>query len=721
MSKAGMESSVPPADLAGQSREGPLEGRRIWFVGIGGAGLSAYATIAAAWGAEVGGWDRVETSYLGPLRGHELVIAPEPVVPGGWETVVSSAYPGIPGRSRAEFLAELVSLRDSVVVAGAHGKTTTSGMIAFVLSRLGRDPAFAIGGDIPQLGGNAGAGEGWFVVEGDESDRTIAALRPRVAVVLNVELDHHVEFASLAELEAMFDEWLAHVPHVVHAEELEPVGFELALAGAHNRLNAAAALAALEHCGVGRADAETHLAEFRGASRRFELRGEEGGVRIYDDYAHHPTEIAETLATARQLGARRVLVLFQPHLYSRTRHLAQEFGIALSSADAVAVADVYRARELPIDGVTGKLIVDEIRGTRAGWMPSLESGAHWLVSLAREGDIVLTVGAGDVDRAVPILLEQLSKPVEKEAAPRTGRLRRMGSVLRIEEGVSLARYTTLGTGGPARWFARPDTVDQLEETLTFASQQEVGVAVVGLGSNLLAADEGVGQLVLKLGGELAAVAVASDGVSAGGGATNAVVLHRAREAGLGGFEFACAIPGTTGGGVWMNAGAYGGDFAQVLERALVVSAAGPEWLTPTGLGLTYRRSDLQEGQVVARVELRLATRSSAEIKATIARLQAQRKSAQPTNKRTFGSVFENPDHDLTAGRMLEACGLKGHRIGGAQISPKHANFIENAGGARSADAIALMIEARRRAFAQFGVELRHEVRFLGVPELPSVT
>ena len=293
--------------------------------------------------------------------------------------------------------------------------------------------------------------------------------------------------------------------------------------------------------------------------------------------------------------------------------------------------------------------------------------------------------------------------------------------MRVEEQVPLARYTTLGTGGAARWFARPETVGQLEEALAFAAERDAGVTVVGLGSNLLAADDGVNRLVLRLGGELAAVSVAGDRVTAGGGAANAVVLHRARDAGLGGFEFACAIPGTTGGGVWMNAGAYGGDFAQVLERALVVTAAGSEWLTPEALGLQYRHSELQDGQVVARVELRLTARTIEEIKTTIAGLQARRKAAQPTNKRTFGSVFENPDHELTAGRMLEACGLKGHRIGGAQISPKHANFIENAGGARTDDAVALMVEARRRAFERFGVELRHEVRFLGLPELAPVT
>ncbi|MDX6411961.1 MAG: UDP-N-acetylmuramate dehydrogenase, partial [Gaiellaceae bacterium] len=196
--------------------------------------------------------------------------------------------------------------------------------------------------------------------------------------------------------------------------------------------------------------------------------------------------------------------------------------------------------------------------------------------------------------------------------------------------------------------------------------------------------------------------------------------HRARDAGLGGFEFACAIPGTIGGGVWMNAGAYGGEIQQVLTRALVVSPDGAGWRTPAELGLSYRHSDLQHGQVVALAELSLASRPVVAIRATIAELQAQRKAAQPTNKRTFGSVFKNPDHELSAGRMLEACGLKGHRIGGAQISPKHANFIENADDARTADALALMTEARRRAYDEYGVELRHEVELLGLPVLPPV-
>ncbi|MES1247110.1 MAG: UDP-N-acetylmuramate dehydrogenase [Actinomycetota bacterium] len=277
--------------------------------------------------------------------------------------------------------------------------------------------------------------------------------------------------------------------------------------------------------------------------------------------------------------------------------------------------------------------------------------------------------------------------------------------------VQLSRYTTLGTGGPAREFAAPTSVAEVEELLRRAAGSEV--AVVGLGSNLLVADAGVDALVLHLEGDLAAIEIGGTTVRAGAGAANAVALHRVREAGLGGFEFACAIPGTIGGGVWMNAGAYGSDFSSVLTRVLVATADGTGWLTPAELGLSYRHSDLRHGQVVVAAELELTPRPPDEIKAEVRELNAKRKAAQPTNRRTFGSVFKNPEHELTAGRMLEACGLKGFRIGGAQISPKHANFIENADGARTEDALALMREARRRAREQYGVDLRHEVELLG--------
>jgi UDP-N-acetylmuramate dehydrogenase len=281
-------------------------------------------------------------------------------------------------------------------------------------------------------------------------------------------------------------------------------------------------------------------------------------------------------------------------------------------------------------------------------------------------------------------------------------------------------HPTLGRGGPPRWFAEPETVAELVERLAWADAEGLPVAVVGLGSNLLAADEGFSGVVLKLAGALASATVADGVVVAGGGAPLAVCLHRARAAALGGIEFVCAIPGTVGGGVWMNAGAYGGDIAGVLRRALVADAAGARWSTPAELGLRYRTSDLRRGQVVAFAELELEYRPPDEIKAAVGDMQARRKAAQPTNKRTFGSVFKNPDHELTAGRMLEACGLRGHALGGAQISPKHANFIENAGEARSADAVALIAEARRRAHEQFGVVLQPEVQLLGDLSIPAL-
>ena len=292
--------------------------------------------------------------------------------------------------------------------------------------------------------------------------------------------------------------------------------------------------------------------------------------------------------------------------------------------------------------------------------------------------------------------------------------------MKVEEGVALSRFTTLGAGGPATAFTRPESVDEVVEALAWARDQGLSVATIGLGSNLLVADAGFDGLVLKLGGELGQAQVEAERLLAGGGAPNAVCLHRVRAANLGGFEFACAIPGTVGGGVWMNAGAYGSDWAQILDRALVVDEQGARWLTQAELGLRYRHSELRHGQVVARVEFTLSPLPEEQIKANVARLQALRKAAQPTNKRTFGSVFKNPEHELSAGRMLEACGLKAHRIGGAQISPRHANFIENADGARTEDAIALMDEARRRALEQYGVELVHEVEFLGELELPPL-
>jgi len=293
-------------------------------------------------------------------------------------------------------------------------------------------------------------------------------------------------------------------------------------------------------------------------------------------------------------------------------------------------------------------------------------------------------------------------------------------MIELEEGVPLARLTTIGTGGPARFLARPSTLAELEEAVRWAGAEGIAIEPVGLGSNLLAADEGVDALVLRLEGELAEVRVEGELLVAGGGAKNAVCLHRARDAGLGGLEFASAIPGTAGGGVRMNAGAYGRDWSSELLDALVVGPGGTRTVDLAGLGLGYRNSGLAPDEVVARVRFRLSPRPAEEIREEVTELLALRKAAQPTTKRTFGSVFKNPPTGPGAGALIEECGLKGFRNGGALVSERHANFIENAGGATSADALALMVEARRRVHDRFGVVLEHEVRFLGNLELPPL-
>jgi UDP-N-acetylmuramate--alanine ligase len=389
----------------------PLAGRRLYFVGVGGSGMSAYANMAHALGAQVRGWDVQDTIFMGSLAGIEVDLGGEPAPPDGWEAVVSTAHlHRIDGIPRAAFLAELVAAQPAIVVGGAHGKTTTAAMIAFVLAETGRDPAWIIGGIVPQLGGNAGVGSGWLVVEGDESDRSIGSLVPRIAVITNIELDHHATYASEAELRAFFDDWLRTIPHVVRSWELAPAALELGVPGEHNRQNAAAALAALELAGVPRPEAERAIVGFRGVGRRLELVGEVAGVRVYDDYGHNPTELEATLRTARSLTRGRVIAVYQPHVFERTRQLHHELGAALGLADAAIVTDVIGARDAPRDGVTGKLVVDSLPpGVRAGWAPTHADAVELALAWARTGDLVITFGVGEPWKMARAIVDGLGR------------------------------------------------------------------------------------------------------------------------------------------------------------------------------------------------------------------------------------------------------------------------------------------------------------------------
>ena len=476
----------------GRARQAsPLRGRQLYFVGIGGSGMSAYANAASALGAEVRGWDLRETIFTATLGEIEVDLGGEPRPPEGWEVVVSTAHATrIDGRPRAAFLAELVAAQPSIVVAGAHGKTTTAGMIAFALREAGADPSWIVGGVVPQLGGNAGVGSGWLVAEGDESDRSLFALRPQIAVVTNIELDHHATYASEAELRAELEAWLADVPAGgarvgARAGRLRARRPRCAQPGERRRRDGGARARGCRP----RRRPKPRSTRFTGAGRRFELVGERGGVTVYDDYGHNPTELRATLETARERTAGNLIAVYQPHVYERTRHLAQELADALGLADAAVVTEVTGARDEPRDGVSGRWVLERLPPhVRAGWAPTLDDaaapGAPHGPARRRRGD-VRSGGAvedrpGDRGRAAVVTLV-------------------------VDEGVELSRWTTIGTGGPARAFAQPATVAELEEALAFAAAEGLGVVVIGLGSNVLAADAGVDALVLRLTGELADV------------------------------------------------------------------------------------------------------------------------------------------------------------------------------------------------------------------------
>ena len=387
----------------------PLAGRRLYFVGIAGSGMSAYANVARALGAEVRGWDASETIFSETLAGVDVDLGGEPRPPDGFEVVVSTAHRDrIHGMPRAAFLAELVAARPSIVVTGAHGKTTTAAMVAHALRETGDDPAWIIGGVVPQLGGNAGTGPGWLVVEGDESDRSAFALRPRVAVVTNVELDHFGTYGSGAELGEEIDEWLAGIPEVVRGWELQPTSIPLAVPGEHNRMNAAAALEALDRIGVDRAAAESALARFEGVDRRFQLVGAGGGVTVYDDYAHNPTEIRAALGTARERADGRVVAVYVPHVVERTRHLHRELGAALALADVAVVTDFVGRRDALRDDVSARMVLEAVPDpVRRVWAPSLDAAARLTLAVARPGDMVVTLGVGEPWRAARAIVDGL--------------------------------------------------------------------------------------------------------------------------------------------------------------------------------------------------------------------------------------------------------------------------------------------------------------------------
>jgi UDP-N-acetylmuramate--alanine ligase len=726
------------------------------------------------------------------VRGADAVVISSAVKEDNVE-VAAARRLGLPVYKRSEFLGPLTQGQRTVAVAGTHGKTTTTGEIALLLVRQGLDPSFIAGGALPDFGGsNARAGRGeYFVIEADEYDRAFLGLRPWIAVLTNVEHDHPDCYPTLEELHQAFGEFLDRVqpdgsvvvcadsPGAIrvagefrrrnpqaavhtYAVDMEadwqatqiqanPEGgsdflavrrgevlgrVRILLPGMHNVCNSLAALCAADLCGVPFSRSSKFLSRYHGAERRFEVKGEAGGITVVDDYAHHPSEIRATLKAARQrYPGRRIWALWQPHTYSRTRVLEREFVQAFGEADRVVVLPVYRAREPLDEAFPIEEVVRAMTNTEAVYIPGLMEAVPYLTRGMQRGDVLIMLSAGDANRVGEEVLRRI-RMIEAEhgASIRAPILpleklhRRFG--IRLQEEVPLGRLTTAKVGGLADALVEAQSAEELAQTAEWLWQKEIPFFVLGGGSNTLIADEGCRDLVLYNrakhfeirpdpgGSKDAAVAWAESGSSIG------AVARQAAQLGWTGLEWAATIPGSVGGAVVGNAGAFGGDTAgslQVVEILQRVESqktakirADRRTLEPRELDFSYRSSLLRKlpGQaVVLSAVFSLRRCDPSEAIARISELLVRRRENQPAGS-SLGSMFKNPPGDY-AGRLIEAAGLKGYRVGGAEISQQHANFFLNLGDARAQDIRALMDEARRKVEEMFGIQLEAEIVLAG--------
>ncbi|MBN1438415.1 MAG: UDP-N-acetylmuramate--L-alanine ligase [Anaerolineales bacterium] len=778
------------------------------LVGIGGSGLSAIARVLLERGERVSGSDMAESTFLDGLRdlgaqvelghaaenvrGADAVIVSSAVKEDNVE-VAAARRAGLPVYKRSEFFGPLTRGKRTVAVAGTHGKTTTTGMIAHLLVRRGLDPSFIAGGALADFGGaNARAGQGdHFVIEADEYDRAFLGLAPWITVLTNVEHDHPDCYPTLEDLYRAFAEFLGRMQpdgsvavcadsagaiHVVedlgkrrpdisvysYAVEMEAdwqatqiqanaeggsdflavrsgevLGrVRIRLPGMHNVCNSLAALCAADLCGIPFSHAAKSLAQYHGAERRFEIKGESCGVTVVDDYAHHPSEIRATLSAARQRFPQgRIWAVWQPHTYSRTRVLLKQFEQAFGEADKTVVLPVYRARE-PVDAAFPiEEMVRAMTDTEAVYIPELMEAVPYLTRELRCGDVLVMLSAGDANRIGEEVLRRM-RQIEAEGAaairapilPLEKLRAHFGD--RLQEEVPLDRLTTAKIGGLADALVEVRDAEELARTAEWLWRDEIPFFVLGGGSNTLISDNGCRDLVLLNRGKRYEIRPGNNGakdnavVWAESGASIGAVARQAAQMGWTGLEWAAAIPGTVGGAVVGNAGAFGADTAgslqmvEILQRMESEKKAGisadRRRIGPDALEFSYRSSLLRKspGQaVVLAVEFALRRCDPSEAVARIGGFLSKRRETQPTGS-SMGSMFKNPPGDY-AGRLIEAAGLKGYRMGDAEISTQHANFFLNLGNARAEDIRALMDLARRSVRERFGIDLEPEIVMAG--------
>jgi UDP-N-acetylmuramate--alanine ligase len=762
--------SVVPAQLTEFLLSSP---KRVHLIGVAGSGMSGIAGLLLALGHQVSGCDRVSTletrrlEALGlkfflpqtaeTVRGAEVVIYSSAIKSGNpaFDEAVRRNMPMV---RRAEALAALMRIKKGIVVAGMHGKTTTSAMAAHVLRVGGVKPSYYVGAEIPILGTNAHWEErgDHFVAEGDESDGTIRLYNPEHAIVLNIEEEHLDFYADLAAIESVFSQFMDQVSGKIfycaddsHAVRLcssrpnavsygcsegavyhyrnvkaTPSGsrFEvwnydellgklnLGVPGIHNVSNALSVIALALELGVALPKISKALESFRGARRRFEFKLQNDSYTIVDDYGHHPSEIKATLKTARAIGRKRIVAMFQPHRYSRTRALRKEFGEAFGDADLVFVTDIYAASELPIEGISGATVVDAIResgGSTPIYVPKRSVLHREVARVLKPGDLVLSLGAGDIHEEASKLASDL------EVARRIGEAMGAGEIRLYEP---LSRHTTLRVGGPAQFWVEPETRGGLANVLEFCNANRVPVMFIGRGSNLLVKDGGVPGVVIHLGrGDFISLSVDKSEIHAGAGVKLKQIASAARNAGIGGFAWMEGIPGSVGGSLRMNAGAMGKETMENVSRIQVVNSRGEfETMHPEEIEIRYRNVPILRDHFAVSAVFKGQPVGVAEIDQLLEQSSRKRKSSQPIAA-SAGCIFKNPS-EYPAGKLVEELGLKNRRVGAAKVSEVHGNFIINEGGARSQEVLQLIGEIQSIAKEKRGIDLQTEVQIVGIDD-----
>ncbi len=760
--------------------------RHAHFVGIGGCGMSGLARLLLQQGHQVTGSDlspNGETTALRKLgakihTGHaakhvrtdtELLVYTSAVTSDN-EELRAAVELKIPTVRRGRLLTALMTHRNNIAVAGTHGKTTTTAMIAHVLTRSDSVPSFCVGANVPVLGTNAQIGGGkYFVAEACESDGTLIGFTPEYAVCLNIEPEHLDYHGSMERLLATFETFLASTlktafycsdcPNCAplgrnlrqaisfglneradyRAVDIQPTSrgskftvlcrdqrigeVELIIPGQQNVVNALATLAIADQLGLPFEKAAEALAQFSGAKRRFERVFDADGIVVVNDYAHHPTEVRATIAAAKTLGHKRLVVAFQPHRYTRTQALREQFGAAFAGADKLFLTDIYSATEKPIEGVNGYTIVDAARavGQRdVTYEPRLEKLAKHLAAEARAGDLILVMGAGDICNVALKTGEILAarKPIITEQPMRIDADLRalLSDKAAIRRDEPMARHTSLKVGGPAELWVEPWNERDLAKLLHYCHAREIPVTLVGRGTNLLVRDGGIPGVVIHLSSdEFSKIEVDGERLIVRGGARLRSVVNAAKKHELGGLEFLEGIPGSLGGALRMNAGAMGKQTFDVVEWVRYVSYAGEIYDTEARtLPVSYRNCPLFTNHVVLRAILRGEKCARAEIDARLRQFEKMRWSSQPA-KPSAGCIWKNPEA-IPAGRLIDELGLKGASVGGARVSDVHGNFIVNDGGAKASDVLKLMAMIRERAQQERGIKLEAEVMILGREE-----